>query len=61
MLLGGSLWRTQPQTVWSSEPEQIHYDIADWALAGNQHYGAGDCLWYYNPYSPVCSDYFRLT
>ena len=46
-----------PQTIWSSEPEQIHYDIADWALSGNQHLGAGDCLWYYNPYGP-CEPYF---
>lgn len=47
-----------PQTIWSSPPEQIHYDIADWALAGNKLSGAGDCLWYYNPFLPVCSDYF---
>ncbi|HEY9062359.1 MAG TPA: cell wall hydrolase [Pseudobacteroides sp.] len=50
-----------PQTVWSNEPEQIHYDIADWALAGNVHWGAGDCLWYYNPFSAICSDYFPAT
>lgn len=49
-----------PQTVWSNEPEQIHYDVADWALAGNQHFGAGDCLWYYNPYSATCSNYFPV-
>jgi N-acetylmuramoyl-L-alanine amidase len=47
-----------PQTVWSCPPEQIHYDVADWALAGNQLSGAGDCLWYYNPFSPECEDYF---
>jgi len=49
---------TNPQTVWSCPPEQIHYDIADWALAGNQLSGAADCLWYYNPFSPACEDYF---
>ncbi|HAN10722.1 MAG TPA: cell wall hydrolase [Clostridiales bacterium] len=47
-----------PQTIWSSPPEQIHYDIADWALAGNKHQGANDSLWYFNPYSPGCTDYF---
>lgn len=47
-----------PQTVWSSEPEQIHYDIADWALSGNKHGGAGESLWYMNPFSPACPPYF---
>jgi len=47
-----------PQTVWSTPPEQIHYDIADWALAGNQLPAAGECLWYYNPFSPTCENYF---
>jgi len=47
-----------PQTVWASTPEQIHYDIADWALAGNKHPGVGECLWYYNPFSPQCAKYF---
>lgn len=43
-----------PQNVWNIPPEQIHYDVADWALAGNKHFGANDCLWYMNPFSPVC-------
>ncbi len=47
-----------PQTVWATPPEQIHYDVADWALAGNKHWGAADSLWYYNPFSPICEDYF---
>lgn len=50
--------QVNPQTVWSSPPEQIHYDIADWALGGNRLWGAGDSLWYYNPYAVVCSNYF---
>lgn len=50
-----------PQTVWSSPPEQIHYDVADWALAGNQLQGADECLWYYNPVAPRCSNYFPPT
>lgn len=47
-----------PQTVWASSPEDIHYEIADWALSGNKHWGAGDSLWYYNPFSPVCAQIF---
>lgn len=47
-----------PQTVWATPPEQRHYEIADWALAGNQLAAADDCLWYYNPFSPRCADYF---
>lgn len=47
-----------PQTIWSSPPEQRHYEIVDWALAGNQLPAAGDCLWYYNPFRPSCSNYF---
>ncbi|HHV30673.1 cell wall hydrolase [Acetivibrio mesophilus] len=47
-----------PQTIWSSPPEQIHYDIADWALAGNKLPGVGECLWYYNPFSATCNYIF---
>lgn len=47
-----------PQTVWSSNPEQIHYDVADWALAGNKHWGAGESLWYFNPFKPTCISSF---
>ena len=47
-----------PQTVWSNPPEQIHYDIADWAMAGNVHPGAIETLWYMNPFVPRCPPYF---
>ncbi len=47
-----------PQTVWATPPEQIHYEVADWALAGNKHWGAQESLWYYNPFSPQCADIF---
>lgn len=50
-----------PQTVWATAPEQIHYDVADWALAGNKHWGAGESLWYYNPFRPVCAQVFPIT
>lgn len=47
-----------PQTVWSTPPEQIHYDVADWALSGNKHSGVTESLWYYNPFAPDCAKYF---
>lgn len=47
-----------PQTVWSCPPEQIHYDIADWALSGNVMTGVAPCLWYYNPFSSECETTF---
>lgn len=48
-VLGGV---ANPQTIWASEPDQIHYDIADWALAGNRLYTIGYSLWYFNPFAP---------
>ncbi|RKD27530.1 N-acetylmuramoyl-L-alanine amidase [Caminicella sporogenes DSM 14501] len=50
-VLGG---RPNPQTIWASPPEEIHYQIADWALAGNKLYSTGNALWYFNPYKPSC-------
>lgn len=50
-VLGGM---PNPQTIWSSPPEQIHYDIADWALSGNRLYTTGASLWYFNPFKPGC-------
>lgn len=46
------------QNVWAMSPEQIHYEVADWALAGNKHWGAGECLWYMNPFRPDCPPVF---
>ncbi|MCB2295744.1 cell wall hydrolase [Clostridium algoriphilum] len=50
-VLGGA---ANPQTIWASPPEQIHYDIADWALAGNRLNTTGEALWYFNPFAPGC-------
>lgn len=47
-----------PQTVWATPPEDVHYEVADWALSGNKHWGAGESLWYYNPFRPVCASVF---
>lgn len=43
-----------PQTIWNTPPDDVHYQIADWALAGNRLYTIGNSLWYFNPYSPQC-------
>lgn len=46
------------QNVWNMDPEEIHYEIADWALSGNTFSGVGDSLFYFNPYNPQCPPYF---
>ncbi|GAA0727527.1 cell wall hydrolase [Clostridium malenominatum] len=43
-----------PQTIWGSPPEDIHYQIADWALSGNRLFTTGAALWYFNPFIPTC-------
>ncbi|NCB50431.1 MAG: cell wall hydrolase [Clostridia bacterium] len=47
-----------PQNIWNTPPDQIHYDVADWALSGNIFPGVVETLWYMNPFSPVCPPYF---
>ena len=46
------------QNVWNMDPEEIHYQIADWVLAGNTFRAVGDSLFFYNPYSETCPTYF---
>ena len=50
--------QVNPQNVYNMAPEQIHYDIADWALSGNVLTDVAPCLWYYNPFSPTCENVF---
>ncbi len=47
-----------PQNVWNMDPEQIHYDIVDWALAGNILTGIDNSLFYFNPFRVECPPYF---
>ena len=47
-----------PQTIWATPPEQVHYDIADWALSGNRLYNIGYSLWYFNTFRPSCPNIF---
>ncbi|MGF7056581.1 cell wall hydrolase [Brassicibacter mesophilus] len=47
-----------PQTIWANPPEDIHYQIADWAIAGNKVWNIGRSLWYMNPFRPNCPPTF---
>lgn len=47
-----------PQNIYNINPTEIHYNIADWALAGNKLNEIGECLWYLNPFKPECSPVF---
>jgi len=53
--IGGA---ANPQNIWANPPEQIHYDIADWALAGNKLWNVSNALWYFNPFSASCPTTF---
>jgi len=50
--------RPNPQTIWATPPEDIHYQIADWALGGNKQWNTGQSLWYFNPFIPNCPRIF---
>ncbi|SDN75538.1 N-acetylmuramoyl-L-alanine amidase [Acetanaerobacterium elongatum] len=55
-VLGG---QPNPQNVWAMSPDDIHYQVADWAINGGIHSGAGaDALWYMNPFNPKCPNFF---
>ncbi|MBR6738111.1 MAG: cell wall hydrolase [Oscillospiraceae bacterium] len=43
-----------PQNIYNMRPTEIHYEIADWAIAGNRLTGLGEALWFFNPFSPSC-------
>lgn len=47
-----------PQNIYNMNPTNVHYGIADWALAGNRLSEAGECLWYLNPFRPNCPSTF---
>lgn len=50
--------QTNFQNLWAANPDLLHYQIADWALSGNKLSGIGEALWYFNPYTPGCPNYF---
>ena len=47
-----------PQNIYNMRPEQVQYDIANWAIAGNRLTNLGVALWYFNPFSPSCRQFF---
>lgn len=50
--------RYNPQNLFNMNVEQIHLDIADWAIAGNRLYNLGQALWFFNPFAPSCPGRF---
>lgn len=46
------------QNIYNMNPIEIHFYIADWAIAGNRLNEMGDCLWYLNPFKPSCDSTF---
>ena len=50
-----------PQNIYNMRPEAIHYEIADWAIAGNRLPDVAESLWFYNPFSPKCRNNFPTT
>lgn len=47
-----------PQNIYNMNPEDIHYEIADWALAGNTASSVGNSIFYFNPFSDNCPNFF---
>ncbi len=52
--LGG---RYNAQNIYNMTPDEIHYQIADWALGGGQFNATGNSLWYMNPYAPCVPEF----
>ena len=50
--------RVNMQNIYNMRPTQVNYDVADWAIAGNRLTNHGFALWYFNPFSPTCREYF---
>lgn len=46
------------QSIYNMNPSSIHYEIADWALAGNTSSSVGNSLFFFNPISRECPNYF---
>lgn len=51
-------YQYNPQNIYNMVPQDIHYQIEDWAMAGNKINEVGECLWYVNPYNPTCPTTF---
>lgn len=47
------------RNVFTTPPENIHFEIADWALGGGKFFGISNSLWYLNP-PGQCANYFPI-
>ncbi len=47
-----------PQNVYNMNPQEIHYHIADWAIANNTLGALANSLFYFNPFKPTCVQNF---
>jgi N-acetylmuramoyl-L-alanine amidase len=47
-----------PQNIYNMNPQEIHYQIADWAIANNTLGAVANSLFYFNPFRPDCIAYF---
>lgn len=45
------------RNIYTTPPDEIHYEIADWALGGGKFFGISNSLWFLNP-QVECFDYF---
>lgn len=50
--------RYNAQNIYNMSPDQLHFDIAEWAINGGRLSGMGFALWFYNPYSAGCRGTF---
>ena len=46
------------QNLYNMRPTQVHYDIANWAIAGNRLTNLGFALWFFNPFTEQCRPQF---
>lgn len=46
------------QNIYNMNPDETHYEIADWALQGNRLNEVGYSLWFMNPFQTTCPKEF---
>lgn len=47
-----------PQNIYNLAPDQMHYEIADWAMSGNKLNEVDMSLWFMNPFNINCPQMF---
>lgn len=50
--------RTNLQNIYNMNPTNVHYEIAEWAMAGGRLANLWEALWFFNPYSSTCPNNF---